>query len=231
VRRPQAVDRRRAALFFSLAAIALLVTVAVAAAPLLPRPAPDAGAARELVRLMRGGERESWLVTYTFTRTLADGRALREVMREGRAHDLHVLTAGTSMTIETARGSYDCTLVETRAGCTRSGDGKVLPESEVMRIAVNTGVYEVSRLPSRTIAGEHARCFRVLPTGPGMLPGIGTETDVCLADNGIALDERVARATGNTDERVATEVARGVSSDRIKALARRFDPGGPEPPG
>jgi hypothetical protein len=101
----------------------------------------------------------------------------------------------------------------------------VLPESEVVRVAVDSGVYGVSRLPGRTVAGEPARCFLVLPTGPGVLPDIGTETVVCLADDGIALEERIVRATGNTDERVATAIERGVTTEQVKALARSFDPG------
>jgi hypothetical protein len=218
-----APDRRVAALLFSLAAIGLIATVAVAAAPPLPRPAPDAAAARDLVALLRRGEGGRWLVTYDFTRTLADGRQLREVMREARRDDLHVLTAGTSMTVETATGSYDCTLVEVRAGCRPSGGPAGLPESEVLRVAVNADAYGVSRLPGRTIAGEDARCFRVLPTGPGVLPDIGTETVTCLSRDGIALDERIVRTTGNTDERVATALERGVTRERIRALARSFD--------
>jgi hypothetical protein len=230
VRRPQALDRRLAALFFSVGAIALLVTVSVSAAPSLPRPEPDAAAMRDLVALMRAGERGRWLVTYDFTRELADGRSFSEVMREGRTPALHVLMAGTSMRIESPHRAYDCTLLEAHAGCTASDSAQVLPESEVLRVAVNTGVYGVSRLPGRTFAGEHARCFRVLPTGPGVLPDIGDETDVCLADDGVALEERIARTTGSTDERVATAVERNVSTDRVKALARSFDPGASEPP-
>jgi hypothetical protein len=226
VRRRLALDRRVAALLFSLAAAVLLVTVAVAAAPSLPRPQPDAGAARDLVALMRAGEEQSWIATYDFTRTLADGRALGEIMREARNDDLHVLIAGSSMTIESPKRSYDCTLVEVRVGCRESDSTQVLPESEVLRVAVNAHAYGVSRLPDRAIAGERARCFRILPTGAGVLPDIGTETVVCLSDDGIALDERVVRTSGNTDRRVATAVERDVSTDQIRALARSFDPTG-----
>lgn len=225
MRRRLALDRRVAALLFSIAAVVLLVTVSVAAAPSLPRPEPDAAAARDLVALMRAGEGGRWLATYDFTRTLADGRSLAEVMREGRTPELHVLMAGTSMTIESPKGAFDCTLIEVRTGCTGSDSSQVLPESEVLRVAVNAGAYGVSRLPGRTIAGEHAHCFRVLPTGTSVLPDIGNETVVCLADDGVALEERVARTTGNTDERVATVVQRDVSTEQVQALARSFDPG------
>jgi hypothetical protein len=230
VRRPQALDRRLAALLFSLAAIGLLVTVGVAAAPPLPRPEPDAEALRDLVALMRAGERGRWIATYDFTRTLADGRSLGEIMREGRTPELHVLTAGTAMTIETRGRSYDCTLIEVRTGCTASDRARVLPESEVLRVAANAGVYGVSRAPARTIAGEHAECFRVLPTGPGVLPYVGNETDVCLAADGVALEERIARTTGDADDRIATAVERDVTTDEVRALARNFDPSAAETP-
>src|SRR5262245_6233280 len=223
-RRRPAVDRRVAALLFSLTAVVLVVTVSVAAAPSMPRPEPDAGAARDLVALMRTGERRSWKVTYAFTRRLADGRALGEIMHEARNDDLHVLIAGSSMTIESPNRSYDCTLVAARAGCHESDSAHVLPESQVLRVAVNTHAYGVSRLPDRTIAGEPGHCFRIRPTGPGVLPDIGTETVVCLSDDGIALDERVVRTTGNIDQRVATAVERDVSTEQIRALVRSFDP-------
>jgi hypothetical protein len=179
---------------------------------------------------MRAGERGRWSATYDFTRTLADGRSLGEVMREARTPQLHVLTAGTSMTIESPHRAYDCTLIEVRTGCTESDSSQVLPESEVLRVAVDAGVYGVSRLPSDTIAGEHARCFGVLPTATRVMPDIGLETDVCLAGDGVPLEERIARTTGNTDERLATAVQRGASTDAVKALARGFDPSAPAVP-
>jgi hypothetical protein len=100
VRRPQAFDRRLAAGLFSLAAAGVLLTAGFAAAPTVPRDARDATAARDLVALLRAGESRSWLITYDFTRTLANGSELRETMREGRSPTLHVLTAGSAMTID-----------------------------------------------------------------------------------------------------------------------------------
>jgi hypothetical protein len=225
-RRRYALDRRIATLAVALAAVGLLVTVGVAAAPPVPRPEPDADAARELVALLRAGEQGSWMVTYDFERRLAGGRTLAVPMREARNEELHVLTAGTSMKFETPNRAYDCTLVDARAACHEVDRTRELPESEVLRVAVNTGVYGVSQLPNRTVAGEPARCFLILPTGPGTLPDIGTETAVCLSNDGIALDERVARATGTTDQRVATAVVRDVTDEQIRSVVRSFDPSG-----
>jgi len=204
----------------------LLGTVGFASEPTPARvlPAPDPGAAREVVALMRAGERRSWLVTSVFTRTLANGRRMRQTTREARNAQLHVLLAGPAMTIESPHRSYDCTLVGDRAGCSQADSARTLPDSEVLRVAVNAGAYGVTRLPGATIAGEPARCFRVLATGHGGLPDLGVETDLCLAADGISLRRRVVRPTAVVDEREAVSVERGVTTNEIEALARRFDP-------
>lgn len=231
MRRPQALDRRLAGGVFALAGIALLGTVGFASAPTptRPLPAPDPVAARELVALMRAGERESWLVTSAFTRTLANGRKMSQTTREARNAKLHVLLAGPSMTIESPHRSYDCTLVGDRAGCSQGDSARTLPESEVLRVAVNAGAYGVTRLPGATIAGEPARCFRVLATGNGGLPDLGVETDLCLATDGISLRERVVHPTAVVDQREALSVERDVSTSDIEALARTFDPKAAKP--
>ena len=225
MRRPQAFDRRLAAGLFSLAAIGVLATAGLVSAPALPIPTPDPGAARELVALMRAGEGKSWLITSDFTRTLRNGRRLRQTMQEGRSPQLHVLTAGSAMTIETRTRAYTCTLVETGSACHETTPGLTLPESEVLRVAIAAGAYGVTRQAGATIAGEHARCFRVLATGHGGLPAVGVETDVCLAPDGVTLTDRVVRATGDVDERTARGVRRDVSPADVEQLARGFDPG------
>jgi hypothetical protein len=50
-------------------------------------------------------------------RTLRNGRRLRQTMQEGRSPKLHVLTAGSAMTIETPARTYICTLVDTGSAC------------------------------------------------------------------------------------------------------------------
>ncbi len=224
--RAGALDRRIAAAACSLAGVALLCTAGVAHGPVPPPRIGenDAGAARELVALARAGERASWSAAYDFVRTLASGRTMRQAMREARNDTLHVLLSGSSMTIESRNRAYDCTLVRNRSGCTASATGAVLPESEVLRVAVAAGAYGVTRGASETIAGERARCFRVLATGHGGLPDIGVETDLCLAADGVPLRERVVRATGDVDQRIARSVSRRVTTASIEALARSFDP-------
>jgi hypothetical protein len=224
VRRPQAFDRRLAAGLFSLAAVGVLLTAALSSAPTLALPSPDPGAARELVALMRAGEGKSSLITYDFTRTLANGRRLRQTMQEGRSPELHVLSARSAMSIQTPTRTYSCTLVDTGSACHEETTGRTLPESEVLRVAIAAGAYGVTRQAGETIAGEHARCFRVLATGRGGLPDVGVETDVCVAADGITLRDRVVRATGDVDERTARAVRRDVSPADVEQLARGFDP-------
>ena len=138
---------------------------------------PDPLAARDLVALMRTGEHGSWLAHYEFTRTLANGRVLRQSLSEARNGLTHVLVSGAAMTVERNGRVYDCNLVDDHASCHVSTRGRVLPASQVLRVAVAAGAYTVSRGPSTTIAGVRARCFRVLGTGRGLLPDLGTRTD------------------------------------------------------
>src|SRR5690348_4004613 len=145
-------------------------------------------------------------------------------MSEGRTAGLHVLTAGSAMTIESPTHTYDCTIVGARSACDEDATGRVLPESEVLRVAIAAGAYGVSRTPGSTIAGEHASCFRVLATGRGGLPDVGVETDLCLAADGVTLRDRVVHTTGDVDERTVTSLRRGVSMHDVEGLAQGFDP-------
>ena len=225
-RRRVAIDRRVAFGAVAVGAIALVCTVGVARSP-APAPVvnrPDPVAARELVALMRAGEGASWLATYDFTRTLANGSELRQRMREGRTPALHVLYSGTAMTVERGKQTYVCNLVDDRSSCEATPGGRALPASEVLRVAVSVGAYAVRRLPGQVIAGQPSRCFRVFATGSATLPDLGTDTDMCLFTDGVPASQRIVRTTGVVDERVARSVKRGVRTSAIEALARSFGP-------
>jgi hypothetical protein len=206
---------------FSIAAAVMLCTVAIARESPPPRRLRDPRAARDLVALMRAGERGSWLVRFDFSRTLANGRELRQPMSEARDPGLHVLISGSAMTVERGSSSYDCNLVGSQSSCTESTTGSVLPASEVLRVAVAAGAYDVSRSPAVSIAGERAECFRVVGVS-GQLPDLGTETDMCLSSDGIPLSQRVVRTTGDVDERVASSVDRHATTRAIEALEQSF---------
>jgi hypothetical protein len=217
-------DGRVAAGAFGLVAVALLVTVGFAGAPGPVVNRTDPTAARELLTLMRAGERGSWSVKYDFTRTLAGGRTLRQSMQEARVASLHVLRSGSVMTVDQGKRSFNCNLVEGRPACTESAAGTALAPSEVLRVAVSVGAYTVVKDAGATIAGEQARCFRVLATGHGQLPDLGIEADLCLAPNGVSLSQRIVRASGDADERLAREVEAPVTRAKVRAVARGFEP-------
>jgi hypothetical protein len=217
-------DRRVAAKAFAVAAVSLFVTFGFAAPPGVIGSSGGRSAVGDLVALMRAGERGSWSVTYQFTRTLAGGRALRQSMQEARSPAMHVLLAGTSMSVVEGDRSYDCTVADDRPACTESAAGTSLPPSEVLRVAVATGAYSVTAAPDATIAGERARCFRVVATGPGQLPDLGIEADLCLGPSGVSLRQRIVHASGDVDERLAESVAQPVTTAAVRAVARGFDP-------
>ncbi len=220
----RSADRRIAIGAFALAALVLVCTGAVVGSPEQKPDRNDPAAARELVALMRAGEREHWLVASDFTRTLADGRTLRQRMREGRTRLLHVLVSGTAMTVERGNHGFVCNLVEERSSCNTVRTRRALPASEVLRVAVSTGAYGVTRESSETIAGERARCFRVFATGNGRLIDLGAETDLCFAGDGIPLSQRIVRPADAVDERIATSVRRGATPRAIEQLERSFGP-------
>jgi hypothetical protein len=207
---------------FGLAAVVMVATVGFArtSVPVAAARAPNAGS--DLEQLMRAGELGSWSVTYQFTRTLADGRVLREAMQEARVPALHVLRSGSAMTIDKGERSYDCNLVRAEFACTESGTGPTLAPSEVLRVAVSVGAYHVTETSTTTIAGEPARCFRVL--GHGQLLDLGLETDLCVTATGIPVRQRVMYASGVVDERVAQTIATRVTARTIEAIVGDVDP-------
>jgi hypothetical protein len=212
-----AVDRQVAVASVALAAIGLLCVVAVARAP-----APhgrDPAAARDLVALMRLGERGRWIVRYDYMRTNADGRVLRQAGEEGRSGAWHVVISGTAMTLEHGRDSSACDVIGARYGCKRTPGGRALAESTVVGVVVAAGAYDVTRRPDTTIAGLRARCFRMRATGRGSLPDFGVETDRCLTRDGIPLRLVVVRPPGQVEEHLATSIRREATPKQVLGLA------------
>jgi len=207
-----------AAVALGLAAVVMFATVALMRTSGPAVAAHDPNAARDLEILMRAGELGSWSVSYQFTRTLADGSVMRETMQEARDPSLHVLRAGSAMTIDKDGRSYDCNLVAAQFACTEAGAGPVLAPSEVLRVAVSVGAYTVDEGATTMLAGAPAQCFRVLGTGHGQLPDFGVETDLCYTAAGIPLRQRIMRSSGTVDERVAHAFADGVTARTIDAI-------------
>ena len=179
----------------------------------------DPAATRDLVALMRAGERGRWIVRYDFTRTNRDGRVLRQAGEEGRSGAWHVVITGTAMTLEHGRASSACDLIGDTYGCRETPGGRALPESTVVRVVVAAGAYDVTRRPDTTIAGIRARCFRMRATGGGSLPDFGVETDRCLTREGIPLRLVVVRPPGQVEEHIATSLRREATPKQVRALA------------
>jgi hypothetical protein len=213
---------------FSLAAVAVIAAVSVARAPEPARgdKTRDAAAARDLIALMRAGENARWLARYDFTRTLANGRTLTQPLTEARTPTRHVLVGGSAMTVERGDRIDECSLVGARSSCHTSLRTGVVPASEVLRVAIDAGAYDVSRAPSATIGGVEGECFQVLGTGKGLLVDIGTETEACFSAAGVPLRQRVERATGDIDARVARRVQEGVDTRTVDRLERSFGANG-----
>jgi hypothetical protein len=208
---------------FGLAAVVMLATVGLARTSVPAVAARDPSAARDLETLMRAGESHSWSVSYEFTRTLDVGSVMHETMQEARDRSTHVLRAGSAMTVDEGNRSYDCNLTGAQFACTESGTGPVLAPSEVLRVAVSVGAYRVNEAATTTIAGARARCFRVVAAGHGQLPDFGVETDLCFTAAGVPLRQRIMRASGNVDERVAQAFTNRVTAHTIDAIADGLD--------
>ena len=106
--------------------------------------------------------------------------------------------------------------MDDRSQCLESSGGGVLPASEVTRVAIATGAYEVSRLPDTVIAGNDAHCFLVRATGHGILPDLGVETRTCLAGDGVALWARTQ--PGETSNNSTTRLRQ---NKRVTPFARQ----------
>ena len=110
------------------------------------------------------------------------------------------------MTIEQGDRAYDCNLVGRPVRRAReSTAGAALPASEVLRVAVAAGAYDVVRRPAHDDRGRAGALLpragdRAAASSPTSAPRpIGAS-----ARDGIPLRQRVVRPPGNVDEQVAT---------------------------
>ena len=217
-----AVDRPIAIVAFCLAAIGLVCGAAFARAPVpethasaLTSPANDPASARDLIALMRAGERGHWIVEYDFTRRRADGRVLRQQGEEGRSGAWRVVITGTAMTIEHGDATSSCDLVGAEYGCQKAPARRSLAGSRVVRVVVDAGAYSVSRRPDITIAGIRAQCFRMRATGQGSLYDFGVQTEVCMSREGIPLQLSVLRPPADLQTQRTTSVRRSATPARV----------------
>jgi len=205
--------------------LALAIFVAIVSAP-APDPLVSAGdpqAARDLVALMRAGEHATYVAQYTFTRIDLSHDHFTATQYEARAPEGELLRDGPNLTIDWKGKGLDCALVNGSASCAARAVASGLPESEVLRVAVDAGIYNVTRAPDATIAGEAARCFVVRAAVPNrQLPNdFGTETDTCYDASGVPL--RAQRYTDQLNELEAVRVVHRFDAAALQPLLAGFD--------
>ncbi len=224
VRSRGTLDRPVACVVFVCCAGALVMTAALARAPVPPAVESDASAARDLIALMRASEHGRYVVEYTFTRTQPSGATLPSTLAEARTARLHLLRGPTTLTIETRGRVYDCELVQPQARCAVSAAARSLADSEVLAIAVAARAYDVSRASSRLVAGRRARCFALRLAGRARaLPGIGVRYEACYSADGMPLVTERVDATGVVDERRATSATTVVDDATLRPLLAGFE--------
>ncbi len=188
--------------------------------PLAARRDPKAAA--DLVALMQRGERATFVADYVFTRTKGAGSTLSSDYSEARNQRFHLTRSESSLDIDTADRHYDCELVDEQPSCSASQLIKTVPASEVLRIAVALGAYDVVSAGSRDVNGEPTRCFQVRAHEANhALPGLGFETDTCYTPDGIRADTRVRSDV--VERWVARRILRTFDAATIAPVLSGFD--------
>jgi hypothetical protein len=216
------IDRAAAATVFAIAAASMLLATLFGsiAPPLAARRDPKAAA--ELVALMQRGERASFVADYVFTRSHGPGPVFSSDYSEARDRRFHVTRSGSSLDIDSATRHYDCELVDEQPSCHTSPLVKTVAASEVLRIAVALGAYDVVSVGNRDVNGESTRCFQVRAHDQNhALPGLGFETDTCYTPEGIRADTRVRSDV--TERWVARRIVRTFDAATIAPVLSGFD--------
>ena len=184
-------------------------------------PRPIRGPARELVALMRVGERgagrratSSRAPSPAARVPSADERSARSSVardrggqcddRRARRPQLRLHDRGRAGLVHAAARTAGRARVG--GGADRGGGGRV------RRAPPARG--HGRRGPRAVLSGaEHGR---------GLLPDLGTETESCFSAAGVPLDQRVVRPSGDRDERIARSVHAGAGRQAVEALERSF---------
>jgi hypothetical protein len=205
--------------------VLLLVVAGVVQSP-APHGTPfvsDPGAERDLVALVRAGDRARYLVEFTSTRVVAGGATRTETVTEGQVPPRRVVAGASSATVDLDDRRVRCTATDVGVECLpEDTDPDGLPAWRVYETAFAEGLYAARRLGSRAIAGEAAQCFELVAVD-GVLPALGLVGERCLAADGVPLAARVATSTLD-DRRVAVSVRRDVDADDLAALLDRLGP-------
>jgi hypothetical protein len=214
-------DRRVALAVLALAGVAIIATIAIARDPEPAEPASDPAARAELLQLARRQVRGTWLVEFSAVRRLASGRELPRVVTEANRPPLHASSAGGTVTVELEDEVITCSRVDGKDQCLEKPNEASVPIAEVYATVTRLGVYRVERAPSRIVAGETARCFRLVAQS-GTAPDFGNRTESCWAEDGVPLYSRVER-DDYRDTRTAFEVEREVPANVVDRLVAELE--------
>ncbi len=201
----------------------MLGALALASAPDPLVAMRDPQAARDAIALMQAGEHATYVAEYAFTRADAAGHRFTATQFEARAAGGVLIRAGTTLTIDWKSRGFDCVLAGGKTGCLARAVATGLPESEVLRVAVGAGFYDVTRGADTTIAGEAARCFviRAHRLDKQLPNDFGTETDACFDAQGVPL--RTRRYTDQLNAREAVHVDHRFDAATLRPLLAGFD--------
>jgi hypothetical protein len=211
------LDRRVALVALAVSATAIVVPITMARARL---PGND-HARRDLLVLARRSERASWIVDFDFARVLVNGQRLRERITEANGPPLHIAASGAVVTVDFGNRVASCTTTKAGPRCIEHKEDPSLASSVVYAEVTRLGAYRVEQAADRTIAGEPARCFRLVTRGRAW-PQLGAQTEQCYASDGVPLFSELQRAEGS-DSRAAVRVERRVTRAALGALLDRLN--------
>jgi type II secretory pathway pseudopilin PulG len=221
------LDRRALLAALVIVGLAALVFVARSGASSHPSDSASARAAQadraQLLALAARGERATWLVTFSFARQLASGATLRQDLTEANRPPVHVNAGSDAVTVDFGDHVTSCTTTSKGPRCIDEKSSPSLAPSAVFRVVTRIGAYRVEREADTTIAGEPARCFRLVAiAATHTVPSLGTSSEQCYATDGVPLRSSVTTGT-STDTRTATHVTRDVTNARLDALLQQLD--------
>jgi hypothetical protein len=207
-----------------LALFAFLPVAVVSDVSRPPSRVAGADASEQLVALLRAGEHADYVVEYAFTRVRPDDkRRLSWSLTEARYGAALISRGSDALTVQLPKVSYRCQLVERQSSCMKRDEPAPVARSELIGTAVDTGAYHVAPAPAAVLAGERAECFVVGGRVAGNeLPGLGRETAICVAADGIPLRSEIA-STLSTDTWEARRVQRNIGRTALGPILRGYD--------
>jgi hypothetical protein len=176
------------------------------------------------------GSKVDYRIDSTFTRTRPNGLNLSTTQTEARWGRVHLLAGGGSVEIDLPTKTYVCQQVTKGASCLiqpAQPDQSPTATAQAMVLALGLGTYDIVPARGEKIAGEPTQCFVVTRQGDAQaIPGLGDETLLCTARDGLVLRARVRSADG-VDDQQATRVQRNIDLATLQPLLAGFE----APPG